>query len=115
MLPFILPAIQWHPPIDQSGDAFRSLGSWITSSTTPSQLGVSRFEGFPQHLDHGIYFFGPNNTPEKFKKGVNNTFFSGTKNILLHVHGWEVGRIAENYRETFNWKSNEPRYNIAPK
>jgi pimeloyl-ACP methyl ester carboxylesterase len=71
------------------------------------------FEGWPEHLDYGTYFFGPNNEMKKFRKGEQNPFFSGTRNIVLYVHGrgsgGTRGRIVTKYRETLNWKMSQPR------
>lgn len=59
----------------------------------------------PQELDFGIYFFGPNHTARKFRKGQANPFFSGTKPLMLFVHGWsgfnEGGHSPRSANETF--------------
>eukprot|EP00747_Dinoflagellata_sp_TGD_P095444 gnl/TRDRNA2_/TRDRNA2_166470_c4_seq1.p1 gnl/TRDRNA2_/TRDRNA2_166470_c4~~gnl/TRDRNA2_/TRDRNA2_166470_c4_seq1.p1 ORF type:complete len:873 (+),score=115.35 gnl/TRDRNA2_/TRDRNA2_166470_c4_seq1:317-2620(+) len=75
---------------------------------------LSGFEGFPDQLDYGIYFYGPDNEPRKFKKQQDNPFFSRKRNIVLHVHGWARewtvrGRVNKQHRESYNWKRNEPR------
>lgn len=90
------------------------LKNWVKNLLAPPEPNVTGFEGFPQRLDYGIYFFGPDNVPKKYKKGERNPFFSGENNILLLVHGWHgawglPGKVSKKYRETFNWKSNEPR------
>jgi pimeloyl-ACP methyl ester carboxylesterase len=60
----------------------------------------------PQQLDYGIYFFGPNNTARKYRKGEANPFFSGRKKIMLFTHGWAPrgltgGRSSRSAGETF--------------
>jgi hypothetical protein len=59
----------------------------------------------PFHLDYGLYFFGPNKTARRYRKGEANPFFTGTKNIMLYVHGWSgygiTGRAARSAEETF--------------
>ncbi|CAE7609634.1 unnamed protein product [Symbiodinium natans] len=69
----------------------------------------SSFEGFPTSLDFGLYFFGRGGVCQKYVDGRDNAHFSPNNDTLVYVHGWEVGRVSQIYRETFNWKNNEPR------
>ncbi|CAK9093837.1 Uncharacterized protein SCF082_LOCUS44124 [Durusdinium trenchii] len=73
---------------------------------------VSDFEGFPHSLDYGLYFFGAGNVCEKYRPGEPNAYFLDDRDVLIYVHGWEVDRLRQKYRETFHWKSNEPRFGL---
>eukprot|EP00434_Breviolum_minutum_P010604 symbB.v1.2.009354.t1/scaffold561.1/size520142/22 len=68
------------------------------------------FEGFPQSLDYGLYFFGADGACQKHVKGQSNAYYVENKKTLIYVHGWEADRIRQGYRESFHWSSNEPRY-----
>ena len=70
------------------------------------------FQGFPNQLDYGLYFFGCGDECQKYTDGEDNVHFSRDKDTLVYVHGWEVDRVGQLYRETFNWKKNEPRYGL---
>ncbi|CAE7290447.1 unnamed protein product [Symbiodinium sp. CCMP2592] len=67
------------------------------------------FQGFPNQLDYGLYFFGCGDECQKYIDCEDNIHFSRDKDTLVYVHGWEVDRVGQLYRETFNWKKNEPR------
>ena len=69
----------------------------------------SGFQGFPNQLDYGLYFFGCGDECQKYVDCEDNVHFSRDKDTLVYVHGWEVDRVGQLHRETFNWKKNEPR------
>ena len=48
------------------------------------------FEGFPDALDYGLYFFGPEGACAKHVAGQPNTYFKDGQDTLIYVHGWEV-------------------------
>ncbi|CAE7751863.1 TTL1 [Symbiodinium sp. CCMP2456] len=52
---------------------------------TPENLG--RFNGFPQQLDAGIYWFGPDDQSEK-ATGYPSKFYDPSKPTMLYFHGW---------------------------
>ncbi|CAE7672310.1 TTL1 [Symbiodinium sp. CCMP2456] len=52
---------------------------------TPENLG--RFNGFPEHLDTGIYWFGKNDTSEKATASPSK-LYNPKKPTMLFFHGW---------------------------
>ena len=48
------------------------------------------FEGFPESLDYGLYFFGPEGVCEKYRPGKRNAFLQKERDVLIYVHGWEA-------------------------
>lgn len=48
------------------------------------------FEGFPQSLDYGLYFFGADGVCQKHVKGQSNAYYVENKKTLIYVHGWEA-------------------------
>lgn len=65
--------------------------------------------------DQGIYWFGPNNRAQKYRRGEPMRFFDPNKPTLLYVHGWQRGAICPDdpsrpkpWRETFNYLRNDP-------
>ncbi|CAK9093905.1 unnamed protein product [Durusdinium trenchii] len=93
---------------------FTGLACWKRSRVRSARLrrSVSDFEGFPHSLDYGLYFFGAGNVCEKYRPGEPNAYFLDDRDVLIYVHGWEVDRLRQKYRETFHWKSNEPRFGL---
>lgn len=58
--------------------------------------------------DYGIYWFGKGNTSVKFVAGRINPNFNVSKPTVIFVHGLETGTVVRNFRETFNFKQNDP-------
>lgn len=48
------------------------------------------YQGFPDALDYGLYFFGPEGACAKYVAGKPNKYFKDGQDTLIYVHGWEV-------------------------
>ncbi len=54
-----------------------------------------------QNLDHGLYWFGYDDSWEKAIPGQSNSYFSNSKPTVIYVHGWQNGSTQKKNRETF--------------
>lgn len=62
--------------------------------------------------DYGLYWFGLGNKSVKFEEGKVNPYYDPNKPTVIYVHGWEKDTGIGNFRETFNYKLNDPTYGI---
>ncbi len=62
--------------------------------------------------DYGLYWFGYGNKSQKFVPGQPNPYFDPSKPTVIYVHGWEKDTGLRYFRETFNYKLNDPNYGI---
>jgi uncharacterized protein YjdB len=63
-------------------------------------------------LDYGIYWFGQGNVARKAVAGVANPNFSPSKPTVLFAHGWQKDSTTRSFRETFNYKLNDPKNGV---
>lgn len=75
-------------------------------AVNPSSL---QFDGYPQKLDYGIYFFSANNVPQKYVHGQTNSYFDPSKPTVIYFHGWEHNTVKRHFRESFDYHLNQPK------
>jgi len=55
-----------------------------------------------KELDYGLYWFGGENTSEKYVPGRPNPYYSDNKKTLIYIHGWQPDTVENDYeRESF--------------
>ncbi|KAK3279442.1 hypothetical protein CYMTET_12676 [Cymbomonas tetramitiformis] len=106
------------PTIEPSSEA--TSGNSVTVSEPDHQprvekpgVPVSQWKGYPHNLDFGIYWVGPGNKLAKSQSGVENPYFDKNReNTVVYTHGLGTNRVEQGYRNTFNYKANDPKFGL---